>query len=67
MAMWHIHSGKYWMIQWCIDWWISIGVHIDLKRRYTGKNKTPYGPYAELHFLFFIISFGYQPYYGTYN
>lgn len=64
MASWYYRHGKYWLFQKCFDWWFSFGVHIDFKRRYTGKNRIPYGPYIDIHFLWFIISFGYNPYYS---
>jgi len=62
---WYMFCGKYWMIQYTFNWWLSFGVHIDFKRKYTGKNKIPYGPYIDIHFLFFIISFGINPRYSN--
>lgn len=67
MASWHEYHSKHFMIQWCFDWWFSFGIHVDFKRRKTGRANIPYGPYAEIHFLWFILSIGYHPYYGTYN
>jgi hypothetical protein len=67
MSSWKIKHGRYWMLYWCWDKWFSFGIHIDFKRRETGKDKIPYGPYLEIHFLWFIFSLGYQPYYGTFN
>lgn len=59
--MWHMYHGKYWMIQYCWDKWLSFGVHIDFKKRFTGKTKERYGPYIDIHFLWFIFSFGINP------
>ena len=52
------------MLQWCWSGWFSFGIHLDFKRRKTGKSGIPYGPYLDLHFLFLIISIGYNPYYS---
>jgi hypothetical protein len=61
MANWHEHNGKWWMIQWCFDWWLSIGVHIDLKPRRVGKEGPRYGPYIVLHLGMVILYFGVNP------
>ncbi|RJR26978.1 hypothetical protein C4561_04350 [candidate division WWE3 bacterium] len=57
--------GKYWMIQWQINNWVSFGIHVDWSRKYTGRDHIPYGPYVDIHFLFFIFSFGYNPKYSN--
>jgi hypothetical protein len=49
MSSWKIKHGRYWMLYWCWDKWFSFGIHIDFKRRETGKDKIPYGPYLEIH------------------
>ena len=71
MSTWHIKHGKWWMVQRCFDWWFSFGLHVDFKQRVTGKtanlpkeHQRCYGPYLDLHVLWFIISIGYQPYYS---
>jgi hypothetical protein len=67
MASEYTFSNKFFMFRSCFDWWFSFGIHIDFKKRKTGRDKIPYGPYLEIHFLWFILSIGYQPYYGTFN
>jgi len=67
MAKWHLKHNKYLMLYWSFDWMLSFGIHIDFRRRKTGRDKISYGPYADIHFLWFILSIGYQPYYGTFN
>ena len=64
MAQWNVIHNKYISLQYCFDGWISVGIHIDFKRRFTGANKIPYGPYIDIHFLWFILSLGYNPYYS---
>ena len=65
---WNLRHGSWWMVQWQIDGWVSLGIHIDLRRRYTGRTKQPYGPYVDFHLLFIIVSFGYKPLYsGEYD
>jgi hypothetical protein len=63
--MWHMHYGKYWMIQWCFSWWFSFGIHLDLKHRINSVNGIGYGPYVDIHFLWFIFSFGINPVYSS--
>jgi len=62
---WHIKYGRWWMIQWNFSGWFSFGVHLDFKRRHTGKTGIPYGPYLDLHLFCFIFSIGNNPYYST--
>lgn len=62
---WNVRYGELWMIQWQLSWWVSIGIHCDLKRRrvsggqYAGMT---YGPYVDLHCIFCIFSLGWHPY-----
>jgi hypothetical protein len=49
------------MIQYCFNGWMSLGVHVDLCRRYTGRGRLPYGPYLDFHIACFIFSIGYHP------
>lgn len=63
--VWYMWYGKWWMIQCCFDGWISFGIHLDFKRRLTGKDRIRYGPYIDIHFLNFIFSFGINPRYST--
>lgn len=54
------------MIQWCRKaGWFSLGVHIDFKKRKTGKDGTRYGPYVDLHLGILIVSVGVNPYYSS--
>jgi len=62
---WHIIYGSWWMIQWCFDGWVSFGIHIDFKKRRTGKSGIRYSPYMDVHLLFFIFSVGVNPYFST--
>lgn len=59
--MWHIHYGKGWLVQWCFDWWFSLGIHIDLKRRIANHTDIAFGPYVDFHLGFVIVSLGYNP------
>lgn len=57
--------GRWWAVQWCLDGWISLGVHIDFRSRITsGPEPTRYGPYLDLHLVCAIISLGVQPIYS---
>lgn len=60
---WHIKYGSWWMVQWCLDGWFSLGFHIDLKSRKDNLDRK-YGPYIDLHLGFIIISFGVNPAYS---
>ena len=51
------------MVQWAYDGWISFGIHIDFRRRKRGDGFT-YGPYVDIHFLFWILSLGNNPVYA---
>jgi len=64
MSVWRVYHGKWWAVQTCFDGWLSFGVHIDFKRRLTGKNRIPYSPYIDIHVLWFIFSVGVNPYYS---
>ncbi len=57
MACWHLKHGRRWMIQWCADWWLSFGVHIDFRRRRRADG-IEYGPYLDLHLGWLILSLG---------
>ena len=62
MARWQIYHGSWWMFQWCLDWFLSLGVHVDFKKRLTGSMRERYGPYADVHFGPLILSVGWFPY-----
>lgn len=59
--MWHVCHGAWWMVQWQFDGWASLGVHLDLKRRYTAREGIAFGPYIDLHLGCFIVSLGVNP------
>jgi len=61
MAGWNLHHGSWWMVQWTFDWWVSFGIHLDLKHR-VRADKQSYGPYIDIHLFCFILSLGYHPY-----
>lgn len=65
MAKWNIKHGNWWMIQWSFDRWISFGIHIDSKKRKNHSKELYYGPYMDIHFLWFIISIGNNPCYSN--
>ena len=44
-------------MQWSFDWWCSLGIHIDCRRRDT------YGPYVDFHLGPAILSLGGRPVY----
>lgn len=59
--MWHRYYGKWWMVQWAFDGWISFGIHIDFRHR---KRGFTYGPYVDLHLGMIILSLGWHPVYA---
>lgn len=61
--MWHLRCGSWWMAQACFDGWLSLGVHLDLRRRRTADGRR-YGPYIDLHLGCLILSFGVNPAYS---
>ena len=63
MAGWKIKEGSWWAIQWAWDGWFNFppGVHWDFKRRTNSTTGESYGPYVELHCLWFIVSVGRNP------
>lgn len=65
MSRWNIKHGKYWMVQWCFNGWVSFGIHIDFKHRIASQTNEGYGPYIDLHLGPAIFSFGYRPYYSS--
>jgi hypothetical protein len=58
-----MRHGKFWMVQVYLDWWISFGVHVDLKTRLLSSG-LKYGPYVDLHIGCVILSFGRNPVYS---
>ncbi|HUV62982.1 MAG TPA: hypothetical protein VMW24_03735 [Sedimentisphaerales bacterium] len=62
MSRWLIKHGDWWMLQECFSAGLSYGVHIDWHRRVTGDHKQSYGPYVDIHYKVWILSFGRYPY-----
>ena len=56
---WRIWYGRWWMVQYVLDWTFSLGLHIDPMRR--GQDDHAYGPYLDLHLVFVNISLGNHP------
>lgn len=65
LAGWNIRYGRWWMFQWagCIGP-VNFGIHVDFRRRRTGREGLRYGPYADLHLPFCILSLGVNPAYS---
>lgn len=61
MAAWHLRHGRWWMVQWTLDYWFSLGVHLDLKPRRCARTGERYAPYVDLHLGCLILSFGVNP------
>jgi len=64
MSGWHLYYGRWWMIQWCFDWWFSLGIHVDFRTRVRSTDLKKYGPYIDFHLGFIIISIGRNPVYS---
>ena len=60
MAGWHLKHGSWWMVQWSVDGWVSLGVHLDCRHRYRADGQC-YGPYVDVHLGCVIISLGHHP------
>lgn len=58
--MWHLWHGRWWMVQACFDGWLSLGIHVDPRRRRTAEGER-YAPYVDLHLGCFIVSLGVNP------
>ena len=61
--MWHQRCASWWMVQASFDGWVSLGIHIDLRRR-RAANGRRYGPYVDLHLGCVIVSLGVNPAYS---
>jgi len=62
---WNVRYGEFWMAQWQLSWWVSVGVHVDLKRRRVAGGAfsgATYGPYLDVHLGALILSLGWRPY-----
>jgi len=53
------------MIQWQLNGWLSLGIHVDWRARRRGDTGMRYGPYVDLHLGFVILSFGVNPQYSN--
>lgn len=63
MAGWNLRHGRWWMVQWSLDGWLSLGVHVDFRHRRDAAGRR-YGPYLDIHLLCFILSLGFHPTYS---
>lgn len=52
------------MVQWAVDGWVSLGVHVDFRRRVNAVNGERFGPYVDLHLGVLILSVGVNPLYS---
>jgi hypothetical protein len=59
MKRWGVWYGRWWMVQYALDWTFSLGIHIDPLRRTADVG--PYGPYVDFHLGFVVVSVGYRP------
>ena len=63
MATWGIRYGRCWAIQWRLDGCLSLGIHLEPRRRphvLVGS----YGPYLDLHLGLITVSIGNRPAYS---
>lgn len=63
MAAWHIRHGRWWMLQWSCNGWLSLGVHVDFRTR-PARGGLTYGPYVDVHLGPVIVSVGNRPVYS---
>jgi len=65
VTAWHIKSGRWWMLQYSWNWWLSLGIHVDLRHHPTDtpELRPAYGPYVDLHVGPAILSLGNRPVY----
>lgn len=61
MAGWHTAHGRWWAAHWCWDGFFSLGVHVDVKRRYAATDGARYGPYVDFHVGPAVLSLGVNP------
>ncbi len=48
------------MVQWVLDGWFSLGIHVDLKRRRTVEG-VRFAPYCDLYLGMVVVSLGVRP------
>lgn len=65
MARWVIKSGRWWMLQYSWNWWLSLGIHVDFRHHPTDtpELRPAYGPYVDFHVGPAIFSVGNRPVY----
>jgi len=63
LSGWNLRYGRWWMLQWSLNWWLSLGVHVDLKQRKDHRGRS-FGPYLDLHLGCVILSLGWNPAYS---
>lgn len=60
---WGIRYGRHWAVQWRLDGCLSLGIHLEPRRR-PHDVVGSYGPYLDLHLLVITLSIGNQPAYS---
>lgn len=58
-ARWGVRYGSWWMVQYSLDWTVSLGVHLDPLFRLSDTG--PYGPYLDVHLGPAVVSVGRHP------
>ena len=61
--MYGVRYSRWWAVQWVLDGWFSLGIHIDFRHRRADSGRT-YGPYLDLHLGVVVLSLGWQPIYS---
>lgn len=56
---WGVAWGRRWAIQWATDGTLSLGLHLDPRRRRAPAGN--YGPYIDLHLGPLVLSLGNNP------
>jgi hypothetical protein len=59
MRRWGYRFGPWWMVQWSLDWTVSLGLHLDPVRRWALEGS--YGPYVDFHLGPVVVSLGNHP------
>jgi hypothetical protein len=59
-----MRHGSWWALLPVQGGCLSLGLHVDTRRRRTGKTRTRYGPYVDLHLGRVILSLGVNPVYA---
>lgn len=59
MLRWGVRWGSWWLLQWSLDGSLSLGIHVDPRRRLAERG--PFGPYVDLILGPVVLSLGYHP------